>query len=66
MGRQTHGANGAQFEVGEFVQDGCAEAQIVEISPDGAAVTIEYTDTREQTWLQHTRIVRRNGELRVE
>jgi len=65
MGRQTHSANGAQFEVGEFVQDGRAEAQIVEISPDGAAVTIEYTDTHEQIRIQDTQIVRQNGELRV-
>jgi len=59
MSRQT------RFEVGEFVQDGRAEAQIVEFSPDGFMVTIEYTDSHDTFRLQSNRLVRRNGELRV-
>jgi len=59
MSRQT------RFEVGEFVQDGRAEAQIIETSPDGT-VTIEYTDTHDTLRLQSNRVVRQNGELRVE
>jgi len=60
MSRQT------QFGVGDFVQDGRAEAQIVEFSPDGFMVTIEYTDTHDTFRLQSNRVVRQNGELRVE
>jgi len=55
-----------RFEVGEFVQDGRAEAQIIETSPDGVTVTIEYTDTHDTLRLQSNRVVRQNGELRVE
>jgi len=59
MGRQT------QFEVGEFVQDGRAEAEIIGTSPDAAMVTIEYTDTHDTFRLASNRLIRRNGELRV-
>jgi len=58
MTRQT------QFEVGEVVQDGRAEAQIIDTSPDGM-VTIEYTDTHDTFRLASNRVIRRSGELRV-
>jgi hypothetical protein len=55
--------NRANPIVGEFVQDGRAEAKITDI--DGAMVEIEYTDTRERTHVQDNRIVEQNGSLRV-
>jgi len=56
---------GAHYAQGDFVQDGRAEAQITDISPDRMMVTIEYTDTRETMVIQANRIVEQTGELRV-
>mgnify|MGYP000391422919 FL=1 len=51
------------LHVGQFVQDGRAEAEIVEISPDGMEVVIQYTDTHETIRLMRNRFQRADGEL---
>lgn len=53
------------LRVGQFVQDGRAEAEIVEISPDRHEVVIEYTDSHERMRLMRNRFQDRHSEIHV-
>jgi hypothetical protein len=57
--------SGAVYGIGDYLSDGRAEAQIIEFSPDGVMVTIEYTDTEERATIAQDRVVEQNDELRV-
>jgi len=57
--------SGAVYGVGDYLSDGRAEAQIIEFSPDGVMVTIEYTDTAERATIVQDRIIEHNGELQI-
>jgi len=50
---------------GNFGYDGGHEFEIVDISPDGFNVTVEYTSDGERHTVMRTRFSVQNGELRL-
>lgn len=53
------------LKTGSYGFDGGHEFQIVDISPDGFNVTIEYTSDGDRTTVMRTRFRMENGELRL-
>ena len=54
-----------EIQEGTFGFDSSHEFQVVEVSPSGFEVTIEYTSDRKRHTVQENRLFYQNGELRL-